>query len=241
MTLTRKIDYYDVDTDLKLKLGSYFKLLQESAVLHSEKVGYGTEALLEQGKVWILNAVAAEIYRYPTLREQVDVVTWHKKSQGFKAYRDFLVVSENERLAAATSLWLYFDTIRKRLVRVPKDTGDIYTTEDESALDYDWKNRISDSPLAPEFQTNLSVRQSDFDPLNHVNNAIYFDYLETMISRAYNGEKRIRRVEIQYKKEIDIHIETVQTAFARTDSGLRFTIFDDHQVFAFGTIAFTEG
>jgi len=61
VTLTRKIDYAQVDADFKQNLGSFFKLIQEAAVIHSEKVGYDSKTLLDRGTVWILNALEAEI------------------------------------------------------------------------------------------------------------------------------------------------------------------------------------
>ena len=234
VTLTRKIDYADVGTDFNQNLGSFFKLIQEAAVIHSEKVGYDSKTLLDRGAVWILNALEAEIYRYPRLREEVSVVTWHKKSKGFKAFRDFYVYAGDEKLAAASSLWLYFDIRRKRLARVPDETGQVYASEAQDALAgslESWKPR---DDFTPGFETDICVRHSDFDPLNHVNNAVYLDYLETLVARCGGRRNKIAGIKIQYKKEIDRTVTTLKAGLRETGSGCRFKLYDEQHLFAAG-------
>lgn len=234
VTLTRKIDYADVNPHFKQKLGSFFKLIQEAAVIHSEQVGFDSKTLLDRGEVWILNAMEAEIYRYPELREEVSVATWHKKSKGFKAFRDFVVYSGDEKLAAVSSLWLYFDINKKRLIRVPIETGRVYTTVEESALDGIIESWKPEDSFTPEFETGISVRNSDFDPLNHVNNAVYLDYLETLTARFFGRKKQVTGVKIQYKKEIDSSVTVVKAGLKETDTGCCFKLFDEHHLFAAG-------
>ena len=240
VTLTRKIDYADVNPRFKQKLGSFFKLIQEAAVIHSEQVGFDSKTLLDRGEVWILNAMEAEIYRYPELREEVSVVTWHKKSKGFKAFRDFIVYSGDEKLAAISSLWLYFDLKKKRLIRVPAETGRVYTTVEESARDGSIESWKPEGSFTPEFETGISVRNSDFDPLNHVNNAVYFDYLETLAARFFDCKKQVTGIKIQYKKEIDSKVTVVKAGLKETDTGCCFKLFDEHHLFAAGEMELVE-
>jgi len=234
VTLTRKIDYAEVDTDFNQNLGAFFKLIQEAAVLHSEKVGYDTQTLLDRGQVWILNALEAKIYRYPRLREEISVVTWHRKSKGFKAFRDFRVRSGEETLAAASSLWLYFDIRTKRLARVPAETGAVYTSEGDRALAGTIETWKPGADFTPEFETELGVRQSDFDPLNHVNNAVYLDYLETLAVRWADRPRRVTGIKIQYKKEIDKAVTTIKAGLEATGTGCRFKLYDETHLFAAG-------
>ncbi len=240
VTLTRVIDYAGVGVDFNQNLCSFFKLIQEAAVIHSEKVGFDTQTLLDRGEVWILNTLQAEIYRYPQLREEVSVVTWHKQSKGFKAFRDFSVYAGGEKLAAASSLWLYFDIRKKRLARVPAATGQVYTSEAEDAMNSSiasWKPR---EDFLPEFETDICVRYSDFDPLSHVNNAVYFDYLETLVARSGDHRKKITGIKIQYKKEISRTVTTLKAGLQRTDTGCGFKLYDEKRLFAVGEMDLAE-
>ena len=237
---TRKIDYAEVDADFNQNLGSFFKLIQEAAVIHSEQVGHDSKTLLERGEVWILNAIEAEILRFPRLREEIRVETWHKRSKGFKAFRDFRVYAGDEKLAAAASLWLYFDIRKKRLARVPAETGTVYTSEAEDALDSSlatWKPR---EDFDPDFETDIGVRHSDFDPLNHVNNAVYLDYLETLIARSPDRRKRIAGIKIQYKKEIDQTVPVLKAGCLATATGCLFKLYSARHLFAAGEMVLSE-
>jgi len=236
VTLTRKIDYAEVDADFNQNLGAFFKLIQEAAVIHSEKVGYDSRTLLDRGEVWILNALEAEIYRYPRLCEEVRVETWHKQSKGFRAFRDFCVYAGDEKLAAASSLWLYFDIQRKRLTRVPAETGAVYTSETENALDGSLQSWKPMDTFTPEFETDLCVRHSDFDPLNHVNNAVYLDYLETLAARFGDHQRPVTGFRIQYKKEIDRSVTRITAGLQTTDRGCLFKIYSDRHLFAAGEL-----
>jgi len=234
VTLTRNINYAEVDADFNQNLGSFFKLIQEAAVVHSENVGYDSKTLLDCGEVWILNALEAEIYRYPRLREEIRVETWHKQSKGFKAFRDFCVYAGDEKLAAASSLWLYFDIKKKRLTWVPAETGAVYTSEAEDALDGVLPSWKPTETFTPEFKIDLCVRHSDFDPLNHVNNAVYLDYLETLAARFGDRRQQVTGFRIQYKKEIDRTVSLIRAGLQKTGEGFLFKIYDDAHLFAAG-------
>ena len=236
VTLTRNIDYAEVDADFNQNLGSLFKMIQEAAVVHSENVGFDSKTLLDRGEVWILNALEAEIYRYPRLREEVRVETWHKQSKGFKAFRDFCVYAGDEKLAAASSLWLYFDIQKKRLTRVPAETGAVYTSEAEDALDGSLASWKPTDTFTPEFETDLCVRHSDFDPLNHVNNAVYLDYLETLVARYDDRRRQVTGFRIQYKKEIDRTVTRIRAGLQTTAKGWLFKIYDESHLFAAGEL-----
>ena len=237
VSLTRKIDYAEVDAGFNQNLGAFFKLIQEAAVIHSEAVGHDSKTLLDRGTVWVLNALEAEIYRYPRLREEVSVQTWHRKSRGFQAFRDFAIYAGGEKLAAAASLWLYFDIRRKRLTRVPAETGQVYTSEADRALESTIETWKPPNAFEPEFETEICVRHSDFDPLNHVNNAVYLDYLETLVGRSASPRKQVAGIKIQYKKEIDRTVPVLTAGLQSTGAGCYFRLYDETHLFAAGEMA----
>jgi len=236
VTLHKQVKYFEVDKFFKLKLGHLFRLLQEAAIEHSEKVGLGSKTLVDTGSVWILNRIQAEILRYPEYLENLTLVTWHKGSKGYRAFRDFILYAGNEKVAAASSMWLYFDTQRKRIVRIPEDISAAYTTETESALD----NRIdtwkADVDFAPSVVQSISIRASDYDPLGHVNNAVYFDYVETLAAHAFKAFTGLAHLKIEFKKELGQGVETVQAGLAEAQTGHVFKIFNRDTVYAAGAL-----
>jgi acyl-ACP thioesterase len=236
--LDRSLDYFDVDSRFRLKLGTLFRYFQEAAVMHSEKVGGGSRDLVKGGKVWILHKIAAEMIRYPEYGETVTVTTWSRGAKGFKAFRDFAVFAGDRRLAAATSVWLYFDMERKRILRVPEDLMAAYSVEDEAALDPDLDAWRPDTEFEPEAHVEITTRSSDFDPLGHVNNSLYFDYLETMAARVFPVNGRIGKLKIQFQKEIGAGCQVVRAGGLNADDGCRFKVFSQDQVHAAGVLEF---
>lgn len=236
--LERPLDYADVNSRFCLKLGALFRYFQEAAVTHSERVGIGSRTLVHDGTVWILHKVAAEIVRYPQYGETVTVTTWSRGAKGFKAFRDFVVFSGDQRLAAATSIWLYFHMNRKRIVRVPEALIDRYTVEDESVIDLDLDAWRPEAGFQPDAQIEITTRSSDVDPLGHVNNSLYFDYLETMAARAFPVHGAIGELKIQFQREIGAGTMAVRAGCRITDDGCRFKIFSDDRVHAAGTLGF---
>jgi acyl-ACP thioesterase len=230
------VAYTEVNPDYTLQLRSLLGLLQDAAVAHSEQAGFGSRRLLEAGKVWILNKMAVDIHRMPRYRETVRVETWHRGSRGFRAYRDFLVFAGPERLAAATSLWLYFDLAAKRLQRIPEQVGRAYTEEPQTAgcTDLDaWKPAAMDGA---GFEVGFTTRSSDFDPLGHVNHTVYFDMLETLVERGLGRQAALRRLRIHFQKEIPREVTRVKAGIEGGANGGRFRIYDERETFAAGEV-----
>jgi len=234
--MTRQVEYFDITPDYEMKLGALFKLFQEAAVSHSEQAGFASRKLVDAGSVWVLNKMTAEIIRYPQYLEEIRIVTWHRGSRGFKSYRDFLVYAGSVKLAAATSLWLFYDLNRKRLIRVPETTAGAYTVEGDLALDTDIDALKPNDAFIPEFTTDITTRFGDYDPQGHVNNAVYFDYLDTLVHRAFNGKKRIQSVNICFQKEIDKTVKQLSLGLSPATPASRFKLFNKKRVFAVGEI-----
>jgi len=234
--MTRQVEYFDITPDYEMKLGALFKLFQEAAVSHSEQAGFASRKLVDAGSVWVLNKMTAEIVRYPQYLEEIRIVTWHRGSKGFKSYRDFLVYAGSEKLAAATSLWLFYDLKRKRLMRVPETTAGAYTVESDMALDTDIDALKPNGAFIPEFTTDITTRFGDYDPQGHVNNAVYFDYLDTLVHRAFDGRKRVQSVSMCFQKEIDRTIDQLSAGLSAVAPVCSFKLFSNNRIFAVGEV-----
>lgn len=236
--LARKVAYTDVDGRFRMKPRALMRLLQEAAVVHSERVGVPSSALVASGSVWILNKIALEVRRWPAHREALRIVTWHRGSRGFRAYRDFRVYADGTCVADAASLWLYFDLETRRLRRVPAALGDAYTVESDTAGPFDldaWKPPVDDPP---EVEMTITTRAGDYDPLGHVNNTAYFDFVDTLAVRAAPAAGAIRRLAIHFQREIGPEVDRIVAGWTPTAAGGRFRLTGGADVHAAGEIAF---
>jgi medium-chain acyl-[acyl-carrier-protein] hydrolase len=231
------VAYTEVKPDYTMQLRSLLGLLQDAAVAHSERAGFGSRKLLDAGKVWILNKMAVDIHRMPRYQETVRVETWHRGSRGFRAYRDFLVFAGEERITAATSLWLYFDLAAKRLQRIPETVGRAYTEDprDVGCTNLDtWKPPVM---VGADVAVDFTTRSSDFDPLGHVNHTVYFDMLETLVERGLGRPAAPRRLRIHFQKEIPREVATVTACIEKGENGSGFRIYREMETFAAGDLA----
>lgn len=236
----RQINYYEIDPDYKLKLGYFFKLIQESAIYHSDSVGLGSLRIRKGGFAWFLNKIGVDIYRYPEYKENIEVITWFRKAKRFKSYRDYEIFSDKEKIAEASSIWIYFDINSSRISTIPDEICNTYTLERDVKAGPDLDNWN----VNPKFETNIDInvctRLSDYDPNSHVNSAVYLDYLETLIPKLGSNNARAKSIVIQYKKEIDRNIESVKVGSKYSDDRYLFKIEDNDNVYAYGDICLEQ-
>jgi acyl-ACP thioesterase len=239
--LNRKIRYFEIDSHFQWKLGFLFRSLLEVAVMHSEKVGLGSRLMVANGFVWILNKIGMEVERYPDYQEAIEVVTWSRGCKGFKAYRDFEIYAGEEKIASASSIWLYFDMQRRKLSRIPNELIETYTTENAAAMQDNLDTWKPVHDFSAEFSIDISTRASDYDPLGHVNSAVYFDYLDSMVHRFSSGKDRLASLRLQYIREIDRTRDAVQAGLVGEDrERYRFAIRSDETTHSAGELTLCE-
>jgi len=181
-----------------------------------------------------------DIYRMPVYREAITLRTWHKGSAGFRAGRDFLMFCGDEKVAAATSLWLYYDLNRKRIAKIPTQVSDPYTTEAEDVLETGAIDFEVDKTFAPVQTMAITTREGDYDPNGHVNNAVYLEYLDTLIRRSGVGDVAVSQVGIQYLREIGRDAHSIQAGVAVAGNTARFRFFDPTAVYAAGFVTLSR-
>jgi len=236
VAVERKVEYFEVNPGFCITLGSLFRRLQESGIIHSEKAGFGPKYLIQNGRAWILNRIGINILKSPRYLETLKVVTWHRETVGFRSYRDFEVFSGTKKVAEASSLWIFVDLETRKILPAPENTADAYTAERDRVQGLDIESWRSDIKFSPEFSTEITMRSSDFDPIGHVNSAVYFDYIETLVSSRYNDPPEIKTIMIQFSKEIGMAVSSIKAGLTRNDNSCLFRIYNSETVFASGSL-----
>ena len=230
------LTYFDMNSRSRLKLGSLSRLLQEAASHHSDTVGLGIEGLRERGMGWFLNKLEIRIHRYPEFKEGMEIVTWFRDIKGLKTHRDFEVFCGNEKVAVASTVWLYMDLKSGRPKRIPKEIAEAYTVEEDSVLGRDLADWKATREFDPDFDLSITTRFSDYDPHGHVNNAAYVDYVETLVSRFREDKSQIKTLRIEYQRGIGKEAEVVKCGLKDSDSSCLFKVFDDSNLYASGEV-----
>ncbi|WP_158277553.1 acyl-ACP thioesterase domain-containing protein [Opitutus sp. ER46] len=226
--------YGDIDRDERQLLPRVFKMLQDAAIEHANLFGTGTNAVATRAESWVLNRIVVEIARYPRPGEALKVETWSTGIKGFKGYRDFRVCDSGGRqVMTASSLWLYIRLASKSIVRVPREVADIFPIGEGVACCPELEQLPFDVPGSAATAVPVTLRYSDFDVNNHVNNAAYLDFVQTALARV-GAPKRPRQVRLKYAKEIPLDADRVDVRVEQAGADAVFSVERDGVVFAVG-------
>lgn len=196
-----EVYYYEVDTKQELTLVALLNYLEETAIAHSEAVGYGVNRLIEMGFGWVLAHWQLKFNRFPKRGERVTIHTWPSEFNRFYGKREFLVQdSKGESIAEVSSLWIFMDLRKRRPVRIPKEVSEAYMFNSEKVLSEPFPELTFAESSSGE-QCEFLVRRGDIDTNAHVNNAKYIEWLlETLPQEIYDSYQ-ISSLEVIFKKE----------------------------------------
>jgi len=167
-----------------LRTSALMRYAQDVAWRHSEALGFDRAWYQGRGLGWVVRGCALEV-REPipighTLRVSTAVVG-HRRIWARRLGECRL--ADGRSAASVTTDWVLLDA-RNRVVRIPADFGVAFTNPEVRSEIL----RVKPASSAPVAVTELRVRPSDLDPLDHVNNAVYVDWLEEALEAAAWGD-----------------------------------------------------
>lgn len=239
-TLTQHptVAFASVDRENVMTLRAVFQMLQEIAIAHANLFDTGTDAMLTRGESWLLSRMAVSIRRFPRYEEKLKVHTWSSGIRGFKGYRDFRVTDEaGEEVILGSSLWVYFNTRTLVITRVPADVAARFPSKPEGTF-CPTLEKLDFAEPGPEAKTfPISLRYSDIDANDHVNNTAYLDLLQTALGRA-GLPPRPSSVQLKYAKAIPAGVDTADVKIQPVaGGGAVFSISYSDTLCALGTVS----
>lgn len=189
----------DVDSNYDLKMSSFFKMMQDIAVEHAEKLNVGHHQTVDRGMFWVINRFQVEVNKMPKYRTNVILKTYPGKTIKFIFPRHFVLLDENNNvLIRASSTWLILDSVNRRIVMNPFENNELPFEVMEDELPQPGK---IDS-LTSNFIENRKVRYNDIDLNGHLNNTKYIDYILDLHDSNFYKENQIKSLLINYNKEL---------------------------------------
>jgi acyl-ACP thioesterase len=177
--------------------------------------------------------MAVAVHRYPRYEEALRVNTWSSGIRAFKGYRDFRAYCGGELIVSASSVWLYFNIAAKAICRVPREIAAGFPSHKDSVFCPELEKLTLEPPAGGSIGREISVRYSDFDSNDHVNNTVYFDYLQTALV-AGGFSPRPRDLQIQFLREITPGIEQVKVSLEPRGGAVAFGLGSPAGFFAHG-------
>lgn len=209
------IPYYDTNKNGFLKSTTMLSYMMETSNLQSDHLGVGAEYLFKNNVAWMLNRWRVRFFKFPKVKEKITVETWCSGIDRFYALREFAAYDENgEKIAMATTQWVFVDVLKQRPKRVSQDMIDIYGYIDEKHFGdfYDFRAEFNTDTNSGE---DYYVRKSDIDYNNHVNNVKYLDWILEVIPTEIDEDHLLYELEIQYKKQVK-YGETINSSLGKS-------------------------
>jgi acyl-CoA thioester hydrolase len=176
-----RVRYYECDAYGHVNNGNYLRYMQETAFDASAAAGYDLKRYAEMGQHWIIRSTDIEYLQPLRYNDRIEVKTWivdFRRASSRRAYE--IRLSDSGELAAkATTDWVFLSTSTGKLVTIPRKLMEDFFPEG-LPQSYPARSAFPTPPPSPAgvFTMQRKVAWHDIDSEQHVNNAVYFTYIE---------------------------------------------------------------
>lgn len=175
-----RVRFDEAGPDGAMRISSLLRYAQDIAWLHSERMGFDRGWYQARGLGWVVRGVELEVHEPVPLGHILRVTTAVVGHRRIWARRLVECRLADGRLAGrVTTDWVLLDG-RNRIVRIPADFGLAFMNPE---LDGEIL-RVPPPGGEPVHAIFFGVRLRDLDPLAHVNNAVYVDWLDEALESA---------------------------------------------------------
>lgn len=177
-TVSYRARFDECGPDGALRPSSFLRWAQDVAWVHSERLGFGRDWYSERGLAWLVRAVdLAILVAVPTGFEvavTTRVVGWRHVMA--RRRTDFVAASGG-RVAFAFTDWVMTDD-----AGAPTRIPEVFPARFAAPAGSFTPTRVTPGTPPPHATVRRDVvRPHDLDPMGHVNNAVYLDYVQDAI------------------------------------------------------------
>lgn len=176
---TYRVRFDEAGPDGNLRSGGYLRFAQDLAWIHSESAGFGREWYGERGLFWLVRGVELEILEPSQFGSELVVST---EVIGFRRViarrrSEIRQVGSERIVAEALTDWVLLRD-GGRPVKPPDEIMAAFVGQPDAFTPI--RVRLAEHGRVPpgSVQRTFGVRRSEADPMAHVNNAGYLDYLD---------------------------------------------------------------
>ena len=202
----RRVRLGDASPGGRLRFDALVRYLQDVANDDTRDAGF------DGVMGWVVRRTEIEVRQFPVYLEPIALSTWCSGVGGRWAERRVHVVGEGGGHVEAATLWVHLDPETMRPKVLPESFHALFGP---SALGRTVRARLQHAE-APEDEATVTARHAfplrftDFDVLNHVNNAVYWEAVEEELARRRELRAPLR-AELEHRAPIEPGAE-VETA-----------------------------
>jgi len=179
-----RVRFDEAGPDGLLRTSGFLRYAQDVAWLHSTALGFDRDWYRERGLTWLVRAAELEVLRPIPMGTAIVSRTW------VVGQRRVLARRRGEFRMADGSLagWVHTDWVmidaRGLLTRIPAVFGEVFRIPETTGQ----IGRVALPPTpGSASERSFTVRPHELDPMDHVNNAVYVDWLEEAVLATSTG------------------------------------------------------
>lgn len=193
------VSYNEIDFRGRLQLSRLLNYFDDCAVVQSEKLGVGVDALLDMNVTWFLYQWDIEIKRLPQSGESVKAITEPLDFYRFYATRRFELLDKNgDLMAKALSLWIFLDFEKRMPKKIPPEFAEKYGCYPQDKKLSSWDVR---SPTKEDYSLEVISLPVNMDTNQHINQAVYIDWAISSLPIEFLKNSTPLKLKSMYKKE----------------------------------------
>lgn len=198
-----RVRHYELDARELVPNRVLAQFFQETAIQASADAGYGTDWYNRHHAVWVIREMTLEHLRPIRHGDELAITTWLSDMQRVRAYRECLArnTSTGEVVARASVYWAYVDLQTMFPARIPQEVIADFSPNGVRAVPR-LRPRVYSAPvgnaLPREIHSTRRVQYYEADAMQHVNNAIYFNWLEEPLAELSSHWLCVYRHDIEY-------------------------------------------
>jgi acyl-CoA thioester hydrolase len=181
------VRHYECDYNGDVHYAAYLRYMQESAFSASSAVGYGEARYRELGYHWFAYETDIQYLSFLQKGDNVEIKTWVEDFRRVRSLRRYEMYRNGELAVIASTDWVLIDVATLSPTTIPPEIVEAYARGDDVELA---PRRIplpvSLPPKTGMFTQHRRVEWRDVDPAQHVNNAVYLDYVADSEMRLHD-------------------------------------------------------
>jgi acyl-CoA thioesterase FadM len=229
---------YEVGRDGCLRPANILRYFEYLATEDSSRLGFDHTWYERSGSAWVVREMRLCLGTLPGIGERLRMATWVSGYGRVQAHREYALWREADArlVARAQGRWAYVDRATGRLQRVPDELSARIAARGQAMPPWVL------SGVAMEAETHLATviaRWYEADSQQHVNNAVYMDWLEEQAARTPidlmshpGGAAHLRRVHLEYLRPAlpgeDIHVTLRGPAAGRRTLSVDYEMTLEH-------------
>ena len=204
-----------VDKAGKVTCSTLARFMQDMTTVHMNQAGISVESLMAENLLWVIVCTQINISRMPKAGETVEQYSWAGAEKfGMHSRRFAFFTKDGEELLNAASLFLLVNKETRVLSEPTKETLALPIVEIEGELKL--PKMMQKYPTLMFGKTHV-VEESEIDYNDHVNNAVYLDWADSIFDETFIMNREMKGFWVQYDKEVVLG-QNVELKYATSEN-----------------------